>query len=45
VLGSGVTTLLDGGLARNTSYTYRVRAFNSDGTSAYSNTATATTRR
>jgi hypothetical protein len=32
------------GLAANTSYSYRVRAFNSGGNSSYSNTASATTQ-
>ncbi|GAA4261330.1 hypothetical protein GCM10022255_093540 [Dactylosporangium darangshiense] len=44
-VGAGTTTLLDGGLTRNTAYTYRVRAFNTTGTSAYSNTATTRTTR
>ena len=35
----------DGGLARNSTYSYRVRAFNAGGVSTYSNTATAKTRR
>jgi len=37
------TSFVDNGLARNTVYTYRVRAFNGAGNSAYSNTATART--
>jgi Fibronectin type III domain len=45
VVGHDVTSYLDGGLARNASYSYRVRAFNAAGASAYSNTATAKTRR
>ena len=45
VVGQSVTSFLDGGLARNASYSYRVRAFNAGGVSAYSNTATAKTRR
>jgi Fibronectin type III domain len=45
VVGYDVTSYVDGGLARNTAYSYRVRAFNSGGVSAYSNTATAKTRR
>jgi hypothetical protein len=44
-VGHDVTGYVDGGLARNTAYTYRVRAFNAGGASAYSNTATAKTRR
>src|SRR4029450_11170555 len=42
-LGANVTTYTDTGLAATTTYSYRVRAFNSVGPSAYSNTATATT--
>jgi hypothetical protein len=45
VVGHDVTSYLDGGLARNTAYSYRVRAFDAGGASAYSNTATAKTRR
>jgi hypothetical protein len=45
VVGHDVTTYLDSGLSRNASYSYRVRAFNTGGVSAYSNTATAKTRR
>jgi Fibronectin type III domain len=45
VVGHDVTSYLDSGLARNAGYSYRVRAFNSGGASAYSNTATAKTRR
>ena len=45
VVGHDVTSYLDGGLARNSAYTYRVRAFNAGGVSAYSNTASAKTRR
>jgi hypothetical protein len=45
VVGHDVTSYLDGGLARNAAYSYRVRAFNAAGVSAYSNTATAKTRR
>jgi hypothetical protein len=43
--GAGSTTLLDGGLTRNTTYTYRMRAFNTTGTSPYSNTAATRTPR
>lgn len=42
-VGPNVTTYSDTGLAAETTYTYRVRASNSAGTSAYSNEATATT--
>jgi len=45
VVGHDVTSYVDGGLARNTAYSYRVRAFDAGGVSAYSNTATAKTRR
>jgi hypothetical protein len=45
VVGHDVSSYVDGGLARNTAYTYRVRAFNSGGVSDYSNTAAAKTRR
>src|SRR5207237_2283481 len=42
-VGAGVTIYADTGLTAGTSYSYRVRASNSGGDSAYSNTATATT--
>jgi hypothetical protein len=45
VVGHDVTGYVDGGLARNTAYSYRVRAFNAGGISAFSNTATAKTRK
>ena len=45
VVGHDVTSYLDNGVARNAAYSYRVRAFNAAGASAYSNTATAKTRR
>jgi Fibronectin type III domain len=45
VVGHDVTSYVDGGLARNTAYSYRVRASNAGGVSTYSNTATAKTRR
>jgi hypothetical protein len=45
VVGHDVTSYVDGGLARNSTYSYRVRAFNPAGASAYSNVATAKTRR
>lgn len=41
--GANVTTFLDSGLTAATTYRYRVRALNSNGTSGYSNTADATT--
>jgi len=42
-LGANVTTYANTGLTASTTYSYRVRATNSVGNSAYSNTATATT--
>jgi hypothetical protein len=42
-VGGNVTTYPDTGLAPLTTYSYRVRASNSAGDSAYSNTATAVT--
>ncbi|HEX2724426.1 MAG TPA: fibronectin type III domain-containing protein, partial [Beijerinckiaceae bacterium] len=45
VVGHDVTSYVDGGLARNTAYSYRARAFNAGGVSTYSNTASAKTRR
>src|SRR5436190_2166185 len=42
-VGAGVTTYADSGLTAGTSYSYRVRASNSGGYSAYSNAASATT--
>jgi galactose oxidase len=42
-LGENVTTYSDSGLSRATTYSYRVRAYNSGGNSAYSNTVSATT--
>jgi predicted phage tail protein len=44
-VGANVTTFNNTGLARNTRYRYRVRAFNAVGNSAYSNIATARTLR
>lgn len=41
--GPGVTTYTDGGLSPETSCSYRVKAFNSDGDSSFSNIASATT--
>ena len=42
-LGANVTTYSSTGLTASTTYYYRVRAYNSVGNSAYSNTASATT--
>ena len=44
-VGPNINTYNDTGLARNTRYYYRVRAYNSAGDSSYSNEATAKTRR
>jgi hypothetical protein len=44
-VGPNVTTYNNTGLARNTRYRYRVRAFNTGGNSAYSNIAAARTLR
>jgi hypothetical protein len=43
-VGANVTSFTNTGLARNTIYRYRVRASNSSGNSAYSNTVTIRTR-
>jgi hypothetical protein len=43
-VGANVTSFQNTGLAAKTGYTYRVRAYNSRGNSAYSNTASATTQ-
>jgi titin len=43
LVGANVTTYLNTGLSANTAYSYRVRAYNADGHSAFSNTAEATT--
>jgi hypothetical protein len=43
--GVNITSFTDSGLVRNTTYNYRVRAFNSVGDSAPSNTASARTSR
>ena len=45
VLGPDATSFVDSGLARNTTFRYRVRAFNAAGASAFSNTASAQTSR
>lgn len=42
-VAAGITSFVDGGLVPSTTYTYRVRATNGAGDSAYSNTASATT--
>jgi hypothetical protein len=42
-LGANTTSYRDTGLARRTTYRYRVKARNSGGDSAYSNIASATT--
>lgn len=44
-VGAGVTSYTDTGLAGGTLYYYRVRAYNDNGNSAYSNTANATVLR
>ena len=44
-VGANIKNYTNTGLKRNTTYRYRVRAFNSADSSAYSNTATATTPR
>lgn len=41
-LGANIATYSNTGLTAGISYSYRVRAYNSDGSSTYSNTATAT---
>src|SRR4029453_10569075 len=43
-VGANMTTYSNSGLAASTTYYYRVRASNSGGNSAYSNTANATTQ-
>src|SRR5207248_3334817 len=43
LVGASVTAYSDTGLAAGTQYSYRVRATNAAGDSAYSNTASATT--
>ncbi len=42
-LGANATSFNNTGLTRNRAYTYRIRAYNTVGNSAYSNSATATT--
>jgi serine protease len=42
-VGAAVTTYSDTGLAADTTYYYRVRAYNLSGSSGYTNTASATT--
>ena len=42
-VGANVTSFSNAGLTASTSYSYRVRAYNADGDSGYSNTAGATT--
>lgn len=44
-VGQNITSFTSGGLAANTTYYYRVQAYNAIGTSAYSNTASAKTKR
>ena len=45
VVAINVTEHVDSNLARNTQYVYRVRVFNAQATSGYSNTANAKTLR
>jgi hypothetical protein len=42
-IGAGLTTFADTTVSKNTAYSYRVRAFNAAGNSAYSNTASTKT--
>jgi hypothetical protein len=44
-LGANITSYQNSGLSSNTSYSYRVRAYNTAGNSTYSNVASATTRK
>lgn len=43
-VGANVGTYVNSGLNKNSTYAYRVRAFNANGNSAYSNTATGSPR-
>ena len=43
VLGANITSFSNTGLTANTTYRFRIRAYNTNGTSVYSNIATATT--
>ncbi|MCD2449904.1 M12 family metallo-peptidase [Methylicorpusculum oleiharenae] len=44
VVGVNVRSFTDAGLVANTTYQYRIRAYNSNGTSSYSNIGSATTK-
>jgi len=44
MVGANLTTYTEPGLARKTTYTYRVQAFNADGVSAYTASASGTTK-
>ena len=44
-VGANINTFTDGNLSAWTTYSYRVRAFNSSGSSAYSNIASARTKK
>jgi hypothetical protein len=45
ILNAGSKSFSDSGLTRNTKYFYRVQAYHGGGVSAYSNTASTTTKR